>query len=144
MSQLSAGQKFSKIDLSQAYQQVQLDEASCKFVTINTHKGLYQYTRVPFSIASTPALFQKIMDTILQGIPGIICYLDDILVMGKNDEEHLRNLEEVLKQLQHNGLRVKSKKCKFMQPSVEYLGHRIDSNGVHTTTKKVEAILKAP
>ena len=59
MSQLSGGQKFSKIDLSQAYQQVQLDEASQKFVTINTHKGLYQYTRVSFGIASAPALFQK-------------------------------------------------------------------------------------
>ena len=74
MSQLSGGQKFSKIDLSQAYQQVQLDEASRKFVTINTHKGLYQYTRVPFGIASAPALFQKIMDAILQGIPSTICY----------------------------------------------------------------------
>ena len=85
-------QKFSKIDPSQAYQQVQLDEMSCKFVTINTHKGLYQYTRVPFSIASATALFQEIMDTVLQGIPSTICYLDDILVTGKTDEEHLRNL----------------------------------------------------
>ena len=99
MSQLSGGQKFSKIDLSQAYQQVQLGEASQKFVTINTHKGLYQYTRVSFGIASAPALFQKIMDTILLGIPSTICYLDDILVTGKNDEEHSRNLEEVLKRL---------------------------------------------
>ena len=83
------------------------------------------------------------MNTILQGIPSTICYLDNILVMGKNDEEHLQNLEEVLKRLQQNGLRVKSEKCKFLQPSVEYLGHRIDSSGVHTT-KKVEAILNAP
>ena len=84
------------------------------------------------------------MDTILQGIPNTICYLDDILVTGKNDEEHSRNLEEVLKRLQQNGLRVKSEKCKFLQPSVEYLGYQIDSSGVHTTTKKVEAILNAP
>ena len=144
MSQLAGGQKFLKINLSQAYQQVQLDEVSHKFVTINTHKGLYQYTRVLFGIASALALFQTIMDTVLQGKPSVICYLDDILVTGKSDEEHLRNLEEILKQLEQNGLRVKSEKCKFMQPSVEYLGHRIDSSGVHTTTKKVEAILKAP
>ena len=133
---LSGGQKILKIDLSQANQQVQLDEASREFVTINTHKGLYQYTRLPFSIASALALFQKIMDTILQGIPSTICYLDDILVTGKNDEEHSRNLEEVPKRLQQNGLRVKSEKCKFLQPSVEYLGYRIDSSGVHTTTKR--------
>ena len=84
------------------------------------------------------------MDTILQGVPNTICYLDDILVTGKNETEHLRNLEEVLKQLQQNGLRVKPAKCKFLQPSVEYLGHRIDASGVHTTMKKVEAIKRAP
>lgn len=87
------------------------------------HKWLYQYTRVSFGIASVPALFQKIMDTILQDTPSTICYLDDILVTGKNDEEHSSNLEELLKRLQQNGLWVKSEKYKFMHPSVEYLGH---------------------
>jgi len=84
------------------------------------------------------------MDTILQGIPSTICYLDDILVTGVTEAEHLQNLEEVLKRLQANGLRVKSQKCHFMEPSVEYLGHRIDGKGVHTTSQKVEAILQAP
>ena len=59
MSQLAGGQRFSKIDLSQAYQQVQLDDESRKFVTINTHQGLYQYTRVPFGISSAPACFKR-------------------------------------------------------------------------------------
>ena len=77
MSQLAGVQIFSKINLSQAYQQVQLDDKSCKFVTITTHQGLYQYTRVPFGISSAPALFQKIMGTLLQGVPNTICYLDD-------------------------------------------------------------------
>ena len=144
MAQLAGGQKFSKLDLSQAYQQILLDENSRKFVTINTHLGLFQYTRVPFGVASAPALFQKTMDTLLQGIPNTLCYLDDILITGKSDAEHLQNLEEVLKRLQNNGLRVKPAKCRFMESSVEYLGHRIDASGVHTTTQKVDAILKAP
>ena len=70
---------------SQAYQQLPLDEGSRKHVTVNTHKGLYQYTRLPFGIASAPAMFQKIMDTILQGIPNVMCYINDILVTGKYD-----------------------------------------------------------
>ena len=144
MAQLAGGQKFSKLDLSQAYQQVLLDDDSRKFVTINTHLGLFQYTRVPFGIASAPALFQKAMDTLLQGVPNTLCYLDDILITGKTDVEHLQNLEEVLKRLQNNGLRVKPAKCRFMEPSVEYLGHCINASGVHTTTQKVDAILKAP
>ena len=144
MAQLAGGQKFSKLDLSQAYQQIRLDDDSRKFVTINTHLGLFQYTRVPFGIASAPALFQKTMDTLLQGVPNTLCYLDDILITGKTDAEHLQNLEEVLKRLQHHGLRVKPTKCRFMQSSVEYLGHCIDASGVHPTSQKVEAILNAP
>ena len=117
MARLAGGQKFSKLDLSHAYRQILLDKDSQKFVTINTHLGLFQYTGVPFGIASAPALFQKTMDTLLQGIPNTLCYLDDILITGKTDAEHLQNLEEVLKLLQDNGLRVKPK---FMQSSIEY------------------------
>ena len=93
MAQLAGGQKFSKLDLSQAYQQILLDENSRKFVTINTHLRLFQYTRVSFGVTSAPALFQKTMDTLLQGIPNIQCYLDDILITVKSDAEHLQTLE---------------------------------------------------
>ncbi len=77
---LSGGQKFTKLDLSQAYQQLLLDDQSKNLTTITTHKGLYRYTRLPFGIASAPAIFQKTMDTILQGLPHVICYIDDIMV----------------------------------------------------------------
>ena len=65
---LAGGKVFSKLDLSQAYLQVQLDEKSTPYVTINTHQGLYHHTRLPFGIASAPALFQKMMDRVLQGM----------------------------------------------------------------------------
>ena len=61
---LAGGKKFTKLDLSQAYQQLTLDNESRKYVTINAHKGLYQYTRLPFGVASAPAIFQRLMDTI--------------------------------------------------------------------------------
>lgn len=141
MARLAGGRKFSKLDLSQAYQQVRLDR---KFVTINTIKGLYQYTRLPFGIASAPSIFQRLMDTMLQDIPGTICYLDDILVTGKNDEDHFKNLEEVLKRLMNAGLKLKKSKRVLMQDSVQYLGHRIDAQGVHTTPDKIAAIQKIP
>ena len=69
------GRAFAKLDLSQVYQQMLLDEESRQYVTINTHLGLYQYTRLPFGIASAPTKFQKAMDMILQGLPGVICYI---------------------------------------------------------------------
>ena len=84
------------------------------------------------------------MDTILQGLPGVMCYIDDILVTGANDTEHLKNLEAVLKRLQQHGLRLKKSKCNFLRPRVEYLGHLIDSQGLRATKSKVEAIENAP
>ena len=69
---LAGGKKFTKLDLSQAYQQLVLEDDSRKYLTINTHRGLYCYTRLPFGVASAPAMFQQVMDTILQGIPNVI------------------------------------------------------------------------
>jgi len=123
---------------------MQLEEDVKELVTINTLKGLYQFTRLPFGIASAPALFQRAMDTILQGIPHVLCYIDDILITGHTEEEHLHNLEEVLKRLQHHGLQLKAAKCAFLQESIEYLGHTVDKKGLHTLLQKVEAMKLAP
>ena len=111
---LAGGEKFTKLDLSQAYQQLLLDEKSKELMTINTHKGLFRYTRLPFGVASAPAIFQRTMDSILQGIPRVCCYIDDILISGETDEEHLQNLEAVLGRLQDHGVTVKQSKCKFL------------------------------
>ena len=94
---LAGGQKFTKLDLSQAYQQLLLEESSRNFTTINTHQGMYRYTRLPFGVASAPAIFQRTMDTILQGIPSVMCYLDDVLITGSDDGSHLKSLQDVLK-----------------------------------------------
>ena len=105
---LASGKKFTlKLDLSQAYQQLELDEDSSQYVTVNTHQGLYRFTRLPFGVASAPALFQQLMDTMLQGIPHVICYIDDILVTGVNDSEHLSSLAAVLERLERHGFRMK-------------------------------------
>ena len=144
LASLAGGTKFTKLDLAHAYQQVQLDEESKKFTTINTSKGLYQYTRLPFGIASAPAIFQRTMEGLLQGIPNVSVYLDDILITGKSDEEHLKTVEGVLARLEKAGLRLKRSKCKFMLPSIEYLGHTISASGLQPTKEKVRAIVEAP
>lgn len=83
------------------------------------------------------------MDQILSGFSGVQCYRDDILITGKMDED-LKNLDSTLKRLQEYGLRVRRSKCAFFQPSVEYLGHVIDSEGLHKALSKVKAIMDAP
>ena len=116
---LSGGKKFTKLDLSHAYQQVQLDEASRQYVAINTHKGLFQYNRLPFGVSSAPSIFQRIMETLLQGIPGVCIYIDDLLITGRTDQEHLEHLAEVLRRLKEAGVKLKKEKCAYLLPSVE-------------------------
>ena len=123
-----------RLDLTAAYQQMLLDNESAKLVTLNTCKGLYKCTRLPFGVVSALAVFQQAMDSILQGIPHVVCYIDDILITGTSEAEHWRNLEVVLLPLQENGPRLQCNKCHFFQQSVEFLGHIIDTEGVHTST----------
>ena len=145
MAALTGGYKFSKLHLSAAYQQMILDEDLHLYVVINTQKGLFKYLRLPFGVASTPALFQQAMDTILQGLSHVIYYLDNILITDATHEEHLMNLAEILiSRLSNHGLRLKQEKCSFMQDSIEYLGHRIDTTSIHTSTSKLEVISRAP
>lgn len=93
---LAGGKQFSKINLTSAYQQLWLEDESRELTTINAQGGLYKVTRLPFGVASTPTLFQKVMDTILQGLPKVICYIDDILVQ----EAQMQNIYRILKQFQ--------------------------------------------
>ncbi|XP_026046823.1 uncharacterized protein K02A2.6-like [Astatotilapia calliptera] len=141
---LAGGTSFSKLDLSHAYQQLQLDEESEKYLVINTHKGLYKYNRLSYGVSSAPALFQSVMDQILQGMEHVTCFLDDILITASSERDHLKRLEEVLTRLEKHGVRVKLSKCHFLQSSVEYLGHRIDRDGLHPLEEKVAAIANAP
>ena len=111
---------------------------------INTHRGLFQYTRLPFRISSPTDIFQHMMGSLLQGINRIVVYLDDILVTGNSVEAHLRTLEEVLHCLEQVGRKVKQSKCTFIRPSVTYLGHKIDAEGLHQLHDRVCAIRNAP
>ena len=84
------------------------------------------------------------MESLLQGIPYVVVYLDDTLVTGPTQEDHLRNLRKVLQHLQQAGLRLQQGKCKFMEKSVQYLGHVSDAEGLHPIEDKVEAVQQAP
>lgn len=105
-AKLSGGKLFSKLDLAHAFLQIPLDDDSKKYVVINTHKGLYRYNRLPFGIHSAPAIFQRNIDTVLQGIPNVSAYIDDILLTGSTMKEHLETLEVVLARLEAANLPV--------------------------------------
>lgn len=95
-------------------------------------------------MASAPAVFQKFMETVVQGIPHVGVNIDDMIITCKTDAEHLANLRAVLDRLREYGLRAKRSKCRFMQLRVEFLGYVIDKHGIHPAPGKVEAIVNAP
>lgn len=82
------------------------------------------------------------MDQILQGLPGVHCILDDMIVTGKTDKEHLRNLDSVLQRLQKFGLRANLEKCFFFIDSVQYCGHEVTKDGIWKTKDKIDAVLR--
>jgi predicted aspartyl protease len=143
-NKLAGGKTFTELDLSHAYEQMVLDDASKGLVTINTHRGLYRYNRLPYGVSSAPGIFQRTMESLLNGIPYTGVLLDNIVISGSTDEEHLQNLEEVMKRLSEAGLRLKKSKCRFMQPILECLGYRIDKTGIYPVEAKVKAVQEAP
>jgi len=120
-----------------------IKESDRKYTTINTHKGLFSYTRNPFGIKSSAGEFQKSMEISTAGLEGIGIFQDDIIVAGSSITEHNARLSKLLNVLSNAGLRVKYKKCKILQKSIEYLGHRLDENDLHTLTKHTDVISTA-
>lgn len=113
-----------------------VEEYSKQYRTINTPTCLFRYNSLVFGIASAPAIFQRAIETILQGIAGVLVYRDDILVIEKKtDDEHQQSLTTVLRQLEAYGLHVKLRKCSFV--SMTYLGRT-------TVQHKVQAVKDAP
>eukprot|EP00117_Sycon_ciliatum_P048584 scpid24912/ scgid3571/ Uncharacterized protein K02A2.6 len=144
LSELSGGSVFSKLDLSQAYAQLPLDEQSQSYCVISTHKGLFAFTRLPFGVSSAPSIFQKTIEQILRGIPGVVIYFDDILISGKSQQEHDDRLRTVLQRFQQAGLRLSREKCAVSQQQVSYLGFTVSQQGIQPTNDKVLAIMNAP
>ena len=134
---LSGGKIFTKLDLTHAYQQVEIAEESRKYTTINTTRGLFQYRQLPFGISATPAIFQRLIESLLQDLPHVAIYIDDIVVTGSSKDDHLANLNKVMAHLETAGLTLRQSKCVFGALSIEYLGHVIDSDGLHPSIEKV-------
>ena len=129
-TKLEGGVRFAKLDLSHAYQQVELDEESQELLVLNTHQGLLRYKRLNFGVASAPAIFQRAIEGLLQGAPMTAVFLDDIIATGKTQVEYENNLLEVLTRLSDARLTLKESKCEFGMKEVQYLGYQVSSSGL--------------
>ena len=142
LAQLSGATVFSKLDTNSGFWQIRLAEESCKLTTFITPMGRYCFNRLPFGITSAPEHFQRKMSQMLEGQKGVVCMMDDILVYGSTQDEHDCHLISVLDKIKASGATLNEDKCQFSKKSIKFLGHIIDSKGIHPDPDKVQAIVK--
>ena len=133
-----------KNNLSQAYLQMQLEEQSQKYLTINTCKELKQDTRMSYGVKQASAIFQRFIENKLSNIPCTVVKIDDILITGKNDKEHLKNIEKVLEILNEVGATVNKGKCLLFANEIEHIGFLINKNGIRVNPWKIDPIINMP
>lgn len=141
---LTGSKHFTKLDLTNAFLQISVDQESSELLTVNTHRGLFRVTRLPFGLSSSPAIFQRIMDGLVAGIPGVVVFIDDLLITAPTEEEMWERVRLVLARLQAVELRLRRDKCQFDVSSLDFLGYHVSSEGVRPSKKKIEALLNAP
>ncbi|XP_053698478.1 uncharacterized protein K02A2.6-like [Sabethes cyaneus] len=143
-AKLSGSKIFSHIDLSDAYLQVPIERESRRFLTINTHRGLFEFNRLPPGVKSAPGTFQTIIDAMVAGLEGTETYLDDVLVHGRTPEEHRSRLIKLLERIQEWGFTLRIQKCSFFMSEIHYLGVIINERGIKPDPAKTEAICNMP
>lgn len=146
LDRLGGSMVYSKIDLTQAYHQVEVAESDRHRTAFQSRWGLFEYTVLPFGLVNAPATFQRLMDHILKDKLDVFAmvYLDDILIFSKTEAEHEQHLRWVLDKLREHHLKAKRKKSAFGLNELSYLGHVIKQGTICMEPQKVDAITKWP
>ena len=140
---ISGSKIFSKLDLKWGYHQLELSPESRKITTFATHCGLFRYKRLLFGVNSASEQYQYEIQTALAGIEGQENISDDIIIHGKDQEEHDSRLERVVKRLEERGLTPNAEKCQFSMDKLTFVGTVLSGNGISCTAEKVKAVTEA-
>ncbi|GJZ08881.1 putative reverse transcriptase domain-containing protein [Tanacetum coccineum] len=140
--QLQGSSVYSKIDLRSGYHQLRVREEDIPKTAFRTRYGHYEFQVMPFGLTNAPAVFMDLMNRVCKPYLDkfVIVFIDDILVYSKNKQEHKEHLKLILELLKKEELYAKFSKCEFWIPKVQFLGHVIDSKGIHVDPAKIEAI----
>ena len=146
LAQLAGASYFSKLDANSGFWQIPLADESRPLTTFITPFGRYHFNKLPFGISCAPELFQLRMHKILNGLEGVACLLDDVLIFGSSKDEHDRQLIAVLQRLVEAGVTLNRDKCEFNKESIKFLGHIINKEGIRADPDETSTILdmKAP
>ncbi|GJR73430.1 putative reverse transcriptase domain-containing protein [Tanacetum coccineum] len=140
--QLQGSSIYSKIDLRSGYHQLRVREQDVPKTAFRTRYGHYEFQVMPFGLTNAPAVFMDLMNRVCKPYLDkfVIVFIDDILIYSKNEREHEEHLKTILELLKEEKLYAKFSKCEFWIPKVQFLGHVIDSRGIHVDPAKIESI----
>ncbi|GJT80782.1 putative reverse transcriptase domain-containing protein [Tanacetum coccineum] len=140
--QLQGSSVYSKIDLRSGYHQLRVREEDIPKTAFRTRYGHYEFQVMPFGLTNAPAVFMDLMNRVCKPYLDkfVIVFIDDILIYSKNKQEHEEHLKLILELLKKEELYAKFSKCEFWIPKVQFLGHVIDSEGIHVDPAKIESI----
>ena len=144
LSSLSGAQILSSLDALSGFTQLEMHEDDIEKTAFRTHRGLFQFKRMPFGLRNGPSIFQWVMQGILAPYLWIFClvYIDDIVIYSKNYEDHIDHLDKVLEAIELSGIMLSPVKCHLFYSSILLLGHKVSRLGLSTHTEKVPAILE--
>jgi transposase InsO family protein len=141
--QVNGATRFSKLDITKAFHQLDLDESSQAYTTITTHIGLFRYKKLHMGIASASEVFTETIRVLLEQCDGQLNMTDDIFVYGKTDEEHHNNLMKVLDTLEKSGITLNKSKCEFYRKKLTFFGLTFSENGIAPTEDRCKALREA-
>ena len=141
LAQLAGATYFTKLDANSGFWQIPLSTESKLLTTFLTPYGRYCFNKLPFGISSALELFQKRMNSLLTGLEGVLCLINDVLVFGASRKDHDDRLDAVLRKLQNAGVTLNRSKCALLKDQVKFLGHVVDKDGTRADPEKISAIV---
>ena len=142
--QMSGFRIYSILDLRQGFNQIEVEPSDCHKTAFWGSNCRWEWIVMPFGLKNAPAVFQKVMDSVLGDVKFARCYIDDVIVASNSIAEHCQHLVWLLTTLKANGLKCHPAKCLFGSEQVPYLGHMVSVHGTSPQQVKVEAILQIP